>query len=132
GGTAKTVAVFRVTLSGLKGKRGTFQDVSAGKAWRAALQSIGAEVAPTGQEDSFPSWEGDGEDGLVDTGDPVTDDNDNDNDGGDKDGEEQQQAEKQSPGGAVAAAAAAVAPPAVHAGDGDGGGSNGAEHKVEE
>lgn len=87
------------------------------------------QVAPTGQEDSFPSWEGDGEDGLVDTGDPVTDDNDNANEGGDKDGKEQQQAEKQSPGGV---AAATVAPPAGHAGDGDGVGSNGAEHKAEE
>ncbi|CAM9700023.1 unnamed protein product, partial [Scytosiphon promiscuus] len=61
----KTMAVFRVTLSGLKGERGTFQDVSAGKAWRAALRSIGAKVAPSGQEDSFPSWEGDGEDVVV-------------------------------------------------------------------
>lgn len=82
-------------------------------------------MAPTGREDSFPSWEGDGEDGLIDTGDPVTDDNDN-NDGGDKEEEQQQQAKQQSP------VAAAVAPPAVHAGDGDGVGSNGAEHKAEE
>lgn len=43
-GARKTVAAFRVILSGLKGERGTFQDFSAGKAWRAALRSIGAEV----------------------------------------------------------------------------------------
>ena len=40
----ESVAVFRVTLSGLRGERGTFEDVSAGRAWRAALRSIGAEV----------------------------------------------------------------------------------------
>lgn len=40
----KSRAVFRVTLSGLRGERGTFEDVSAGRAWRAALRSIGAKV----------------------------------------------------------------------------------------
>lgn len=40
----QTLAVFRITVSTLKGEIGKFQDVSAGKAWRAALRSFGAEV----------------------------------------------------------------------------------------
>lgn len=41
----KMVPVFRVTLSTLKEELGKFEDFSAGKAWRAALRSMGAEVS---------------------------------------------------------------------------------------
>lgn len=44
-GERKTVAAFRVTVSTLKKEIGKFQEFSAGRAWRAALRSIGAEVS---------------------------------------------------------------------------------------
>lgn len=44
-GDRKTVAAFRVTVSTLKKEIGKFQEFSAGRAWRAALRSIGAEVS---------------------------------------------------------------------------------------
>ena len=44
-GERRTAAAFRVTVSTLKKEIGKFQDLSAGRAWRAALRSIGAEVS---------------------------------------------------------------------------------------
>ena len=38
------VAAYRVTITTLEGNSETFQDVYAGKAWRAALTSLGFKV----------------------------------------------------------------------------------------